>query len=156
MMISSLKSESKSLRMLMFSVPCSGVALWLWGKIVQERLDNVIYEQGIHVVRHQKKILLPSGFRRIDMYKKPQKCSSGASDQLIPIPAEDIEQLLEEHDRPDLIQFGSDQMVALCERLYSGISSPVTNANMGWDIFVHMINHCIATRDGLEEGLEES
>ena len=80
------------------------ISYWLWGKITQARLDEALKLSATHRIRKQGKILLPSGTRRIDMYERPEVY--GFKDMLIPIPEEDIDKLLQEYDRPDLLQFG--------------------------------------------------
>ena len=115
----------------------SGVSFWLWGRIVQLRLDEIVEEKKYHKVKFQKHILLPSGARHIDMYLSPEEW--GGENQLIPIPSDDIDELLEKYDRPDLLQFGSDEMVGLCEALYEAVGSPKLSASVGWRIFQEMI-----------------
>jgi hypothetical protein len=82
---------------------------------------------------------MPSGARHIDMYQFPERW--GGEDQLIPVPAKDLDQLLDEYDRPDLLQFGSDGMVCLCEGLYDEIDAPKLSASVGWEVFRAMVNH---------------
>lgn len=96
---------------------------------------------GTHRVRKQPGRLLPSGGRRINFYTKPHEY--GGTDQLIDIPVEDIDKLLAEYDRPDLLQFGSDEMVALCETLYAGVGSPAVSALVGWPVFTQMIQYLL-------------
>jgi hypothetical protein len=90
-------------------------------------------------VKYQKNILMPSGARHIDMYQFPERW--GGEDQLIPIPTKDLDQLLEEYDRPDLLQFGSDEMVHLCETLYDEVGAPKLRASSGWEVFKAMVNY---------------
>ncbi|KDR69991.1 hypothetical protein GALMADRAFT_145037 [Galerina marginata CBS 339.88] len=99
---------------------------WIWGKIVQLRLDEAVHQSQMHRIRKQKNILLPSGARRIDIYNHPE--DHELMDCLIKIPAKDIDDLLLEHDRPDLLQFGTDEEVAMCEAVYSAIGSPTPRA----------------------------
>ncbi|KAF8179208.1 hypothetical protein BJ912DRAFT_855711 [Pholiota molesta] len=115
-----------------------GVALWLWGKIVQLRLDMIVKESQSHRVRKQAKSLLPTGCRRIDMYEHPEDWE-GLENQLIAIPGEDIDKLLEKYDRPDLLQFGSDEMVQFCQYLFEKIGSPELSAKVGWKVFLRML-----------------
>ncbi|KAF8958233.1 hypothetical protein BDZ97DRAFT_1906555 [Flammula alnicola] len=117
-----------------------GVASWLWGKIVQVqlRLDMIVTESQAHRVRKQAKSLLPTGGRRIDMYEHPEDWE-GQENQLIEIPGEDIDKLLNEYDRPDLLQFGSDEMVQFCEYLFEKIGSPELSAKVGWKVFLRML-----------------
>jgi hypothetical protein len=76
------------------------LARWLWAAIVQKRLDELVRESEelvkeseLHKIRKQKKILLPSGARRIGMYRFPEKHGCSAN-LLIPIPRADIDRLL--------------------------------------------------------------
>jgi len=71
------------------------------------------------------------------MYTSPEEW--GGENQLIPIPSEDLDELLKKFDRPDLLQFGSDEMVALCEALYESVGSPKLSASVGWRIFQEMV-----------------
>ena len=65
----------------------SAIFLWLWGRIVQLRLE-IIHENRIHKIRKQKKKLLPSGGHRIDIYNNPQKFGAHLKDGLIHAPDE--------------------------------------------------------------------
>jgi hypothetical protein len=106
-------------------------------------LDQIVEEKKYHKVKLQRHILLPSGTRHIDMYQSPEEW--GGENQLIPIPSEDVDELLEKYERPDLLQFGSDEMVALSEALYDSVGSPKLEASVGWRIFQEMITHYRAT-----------
>ena len=59
--------------------------------------------------------------------------------QITDIPEEDIVHLLAEHDRPDLIQFGTDRQVALYEDLYNSSGGLPLVPKDGWLIFRRMI-----------------
>ena len=115
----------------------SGISHWLWGKIVQHRLDQAISESENHRVRKQAKRSLPSGGRRIDFYRNPGKW--GGTDLLIPVGSDVVDALLEEYDRPEYTQFGSNSMVKLCDCLYDAINSPLPVAKDGWTIWKRMV-----------------
>ncbi|KAF9543099.1 hypothetical protein CPC08DRAFT_599952, partial [Agrocybe pediades] len=83
----------------------------------------IIKESEIHKVRKQQVILLPSSARRIDMYENPTRFNG--KDCLIDVPEEWIEELTAQYDRPDLLQFGSDD--------------PRLSAKVGWDVFNSMV-----------------
>ncbi|KAF9548622.1 hypothetical protein CPC08DRAFT_648378 [Agrocybe pediades] len=119
------------------------VKFWLWGRIVQLRLDEIIKESEIHKVRKQQDILLPSSARRIDMYEDPTRFNG--KDCLIDVPEEWIEELTAQYDRPDLLQFGSDDAVAMCEDAYRAIGEPRLSAKVGWDVFNSMVAYLIDT-----------
>jgi hypothetical protein len=107
--------------------------------VVQKRLDSLIIEHQVHRIRKQKKILLPSDARRIDLFTSPERF--GGINQLIPIPSQDIDRLLAEYDDHLLFQFGSDKAVEIFEDLYSAAGNghiPFLPAN-GWLIFQEMI-----------------
>ncbi|KAJ7204892.1 hypothetical protein C8J57DRAFT_1541993 [Mycena rebaudengoi] len=99
-----------------------GVALWLWAKITKLRLDKIQGENNRHFVRKQKGKLLPTGGCHGDFYVHPEKW--GATDQLIPVNIAVIDRLTEKYTPPDLFQFGTDEMVELCEGLYKDVGSP--------------------------------
>ncbi|KAF8983259.1 hypothetical protein BDQ17DRAFT_1402591 [Cyathus striatus] len=117
------------------------ISYWLWGQIVQERLNEVRIENQSHRIRSQKKILLPSSARRIDIYSMPEK--HGGKDRLIRTEDEVINDLLNEYDRPDLLLFGTAENVAACKNIYVGIGQPKLSARVGWSIFKEMVNHHI-------------
>ncbi|KAJ3506413.1 hypothetical protein NLJ89_g6882 [Agrocybe chaxingu] len=116
-----------------------GVSRWLWALIVQLRLNRIVHESQTHRVRYQKKVLLPSGGRREDFYKQPWKW--GGEDQLIKVPTEDVDRLLDEFDDPASIQFGTDEMVTTCEKAFIAIGSPNLSAKVGWKVFKEMIDY---------------
>ncbi|KAF5315640.1 hypothetical protein D9611_004975 [Ephemerocybe angulata] len=98
----------------------SGLARWLWAKIVQKQLDELLLEHQVHRVRYQAKILLPSGTRRIDMYSSPE--DYGGMDKLIKIPAEDIDRLLAQWEDQSLFRFGTRDEAENYENLYQSIA----------------------------------
>lgn len=104
-------------------------------------MDDIIAESQIHRVRKQKDILLPSGGRRIDFYNQPEKY--GGKDRIISIPADAIDELLAQYDRPDLLLFGSREQVTWCEEIYTAIGAPKLAARVGWGIFSKMIDYYI-------------
>jgi hypothetical protein len=108
-------------------------------------LDAIIVENGNHYVRHQKKSLLPTGGRRIDFYQNPGRW--GGTDQLIKVNVNDIDKLLEEYDLPEYTQFGSNEMVELCQGLYNSIGSPQVSASIGWVVWGEMMDHYDAERE---------
>lgn len=72
------------------------------------------------------------------MYEHPEDWEE-LENQLIEIPSEDINKLLNEYDRLDLLQFGSDEMVQFCEYLFEKIGSPELSAKVGWKVFLIML-----------------
>ena len=125
-----------------------GLARWVWAQIVQARLDNHVIENGLHRVRKQKKTLLPSGGRRIDMYQSPERF--GGEDLIIDIPEEDIDRLLAEYDNHRLTQFGTDAEVALYSDLHVAIGAPAFVTRDGWRIFSQMVELYIERERSLE------
>jgi len=118
------------------------ISLRLWSRIVQLRFDEIIHKNRIHKIRKQKKILLPSGSHRIDIYNNPQKFSAQLKDRLIHIPDEIID---------DLLQCGTDDSVHLMEQIYRKIGSPELSARVGWSIFVEMVNAYIELQTSSDE-----
>ncbi|KAJ6470227.1 hypothetical protein C8R47DRAFT_988782, partial [Mycena vitilis] len=114
-----------------------GVALWLWAKVTQSRLDGIRRENFRHHVRKQKGKLLPTGGRIGEFYTRPDKW--GGRDQLVSVDLTVIDALIEEHSPPRLFQFGTDEMVDLCKGLYKAIGSPEVSARNGWAVFTAMI-----------------
>jgi hypothetical protein len=108
-------------------------------------LDNIIAENQIHRVRKQKDILLPSGGRRIDFYCNPEKY--GGKDRIITVPADTINELLAQYDKPDLLLFGSREQVTWCEEIHAAIGDPKLCAREGWSIFSKMITYYIENSD---------
>ncbi|KAF8990438.1 hypothetical protein BDQ17DRAFT_1216898, partial [Cyathus striatus] len=119
----------------------SAVSSWLWGRIVQVRLNEIMVENQNHRIRKQRGILLPSGARRIDLYLKPTKY--GGEDRLIKADDDIIDDLLDQYDRPDLLRFGTLEAVALCRAIYIGIGQPKLSTQIGWSVFAQMIEYYI-------------
>ena len=116
-----------------------GISLWLWAKVVQNRLDDFMHTSATYRIRKQPKIHLPSGGRPIDFYEQPEKY--GGKDMLIRIPDPTaIDRLIAEHTQPDIFQFGSDEIVDLAQRLYTAVHQPEVSAKNAWAIFKAMIN----------------
>ncbi|PPR05257.1 hypothetical protein CVT24_008283 [Panaeolus cyanescens] len=111
---------------------------WLWAKIVQKQLDQLLIENQYHRVRGQLKTLLPSDARHIDIYTMPE--DYGAQDQKIPIPSEDVDKLLAEYDDSSLFQFVSPELDILFTDLYSSIDTPALSPSVGWSIFHQMLS----------------
>ncbi|KAF6744511.1 hypothetical protein DFP72DRAFT_825746, partial [Ephemerocybe angulata] len=97
----------------------------------------LLFEHQVHRVRHQAKILLPSGTRRIDMYSSPE--DYGGMDKLIKIPAEDIDRMLAQWEDPSLFRFGTLDEVENYENLYQSIGVPELLPSDGWTIFHHIV-----------------
>ena len=133
-----------SLKFLVTKIWCSftsilrDIASWLWGKIVQTKLDEIVQENRLHRVRKQQNILLPSGGRRIDFYNYPE--NYGGKNRLIPIAPNIIEELVVQYDKPDLLLFGSDE---ICNGIYEAIGSPKLMARIGWAVFSDMVTYYI-------------
>jgi hypothetical protein len=123
-----------------FIIPfLSLLAQWVWGHIVQVRLDGLVRENGTHRIRKQKSTLLPSGARRIDIYKNPE--DYGGRNQLIKIPSEDIDKLLAEYDQDGVTEFGgTPAQRRLFTDLYRGIGGLAFVPKNGWPIFTSMVN----------------
>ncbi|KAJ6536668.1 hypothetical protein B0H10DRAFT_2181829 [Mycena sp. CBHHK59/15] len=119
----------------------NGVSLWLWAKITQQRLDQIMDENRCHKVRKQRNSLLPTGSRTGDFYKHLERW--GGHDQLIPVDPLVIDDLIERHTLPGLLQFGTDEMVDLCKRLYRTVGSPAISAKNGWVVFSAMISQLV-------------
>jgi len=77
------------------------------------------------------------------MYKSPDKF--GVKNNLIEIPSDYIDELLLQYDRPDLLQFGSDETVQLLEGIFADIGSPELSAKAGWHIFKEMVDYYISS-----------
>ena len=114
------------------------------------RCPAAIEEKKYHKVKHQKDILLPSSAQHIDMFEFSERWEG--EDQLISIPANDIDGLLEEYNQPNLLQFGSNEMVELCEALYNAIGTPKLSASASWEVFKAMVNYyCQHSESGLTQ-----
>jgi hypothetical protein len=92
-----------------------------------------------------------SGGCRIDMHNNPQKFGAHLKDRLIHIPDEIIHELLQKYDRPELLQFGTDDTVHLMEQIYQKIGSPKLSARVGWSVVVEMVNEYIELQTGSDE-----
>lgn len=117
-----------------------GVSLWLWGRVVQDRLDSYRNETNKHRIRKQKKIHIPSGGRPHDFFHKPHKW--GGKTQFISIPDDDlwfIDKLIEKHANLSVLQFGTDDIAALALKLYTQVGTPHLDAKSCWGVFSAMI-----------------
>lgn len=110
---------------------------------MQLRLDEIVRENHNHKIRKQPGALLPSGARRIDIYNHPERYGSTLRDRLVNVPADIIDELLLKYDRPDLLQFGTDDTVKLMEEIFEAIGSPPLSARVGWSVFVQMVDKYI-------------
>ena len=96
--------------------------------------DEIIHENCIHKIRKQRKTLLPSSGRQIDIYNNPQKFGAHLKDRLIHIPDEIIDDVLQKYDCPDLLQFGTDDTVHLMEQIHQKTGPPKLSARVGWSV----------------------
>ena len=131
----------------------SAISLWLWGCIVQLRLDEIMHENCIHKIRKQKKTLLSSGGCWIDIYNNPEKFGAHLKDRLIHILDEIIDNLLQKYDCPDLLQFGTDDNVYLMEQIYWKIGSPKLSARVGWSVQYFTVPHRFCPESGNSAGM---
>ena len=58
---------------------------------------------------------------------------------MIEVPKKETRKYLRDYSRPDLLRFGSSEMVADCERRFIKIGSPELSAQVGWLIFAQML-----------------
>jgi len=119
----------------------STISSWLWGKLVQEKLDDILYENQIHRIRKQRGILLPSGARRIDLYTKGEQYGYRIKNRLIEVDKETVGELLQKYDKPELLMFGTPENVVLCGNIYNAIGCPSLHPRIGWKIFIAMVNY---------------
>ena len=114
------------------------LAAWIWGRVVQQRLDQHVYETNAHRIRKQKNTHLPSGGSRNDFYDFPEQY--GMQNLLIPVDEADIDHLLDKHRPPTLFQFASDQGEIVAEELYVRLGKPQLDVSSAWTIFRHMLD----------------
>jgi len=70
---------------------------------------------------------------------------------LIEVPKEETQKYLRDYGRPDLLRFGSSEMVADCEKRFVEIGSPELSAQVGWLIFAQMLGLPFPTDWNFEE-----
>lgn len=71
------------------------------------------------------------------IYTAPEKY--GCTSQLIPIPSEDIDILIEEHVPDDLLSVLGKDVEDFCKGLWVGIGAPKLTAKHGWAIFADLL-----------------
>jgi len=113
------------------------LATWIWGRVVQQRLDRHVYETNAHKIRKQKNTHLPSGGSRNDFCDFPEEY--GMKNLLIPVDEADIDQLLDEHRPRALFQFSSDHGEVVAQELYVRLGSPHLDVSSAWDVFRGML-----------------
>ncbi|KAF8504932.1 hypothetical protein JB92DRAFT_3145648 [Gautieria morchelliformis] len=113
------------------------MGIWLWARVVQSRLDNARQLNGVHRVRRQDHVLLPTGGRVEDFYNNPEKY--GGEDMLIPVDEDTISRLLTEHVPERLFQFGTDESHALATELFTQVGSPVLTSLNAWHVWGTMM-----------------
>lgn len=125
-----------------------GVAHWVWGQAVQEKLDEIMKENRFHKVRKQKKIFLPSGGRPIDFWQNPQKWKG--QDQLIQIPPHDIDRLIAEYADPTCLLFGEDAIISIYRAVWEAIGKPRISALNAWSIWRLVVDYLAVIEAQLE------
>ncbi|KIY47705.1 hypothetical protein FISHEDRAFT_44855, partial [Fistulina hepatica ATCC 64428] len=113
------------------------IACWIWAKIVQAKLDEIVAQNRVHRVRYQKKSLLPTGGRHIDFYNQPERW--GGHNMLVPVPRDVLDDLYSKYARPDLMSFVPNAWEVFCRNAYEQIGSPDLLAKEGWNIFTSII-----------------
>ena len=63
----------------------------------------------------------------------------GGENQLIEIPHAELDHLIADHTSPEVLQFGSDEMVKMFEGLFEAVSSPEVSSANGWEVFTAMM-----------------
>jgi hypothetical protein len=87
--------------MVLLDINSRDLAAWIWGRVVQQRLDQHVYETNTHRIRKQKHTHLPSGGSRNDFYDFPEQY--GMQNLLIQVEETDIDRLLDEHQPSTLM-----------------------------------------------------
>ncbi|KAF8519694.1 hypothetical protein JB92DRAFT_3112223 [Gautieria morchelliformis] len=113
------------------------MGVWLWAQVVQSHLDNARQLNGVHRVRRQDHVLLPTGGRVEDFYNNPEKY--GGENILIPVDEDTISQLLAEHVPQRLFQFGTDESHALATELFTQVGSPALTSLNAWEVWHAMM-----------------
>jgi hypothetical protein len=118
------------------------LAVWLWARVVQGRLDCLLNENAVHRIRKQKKVLLLTGGRIEDFYNNPE--AWGGKDMLISVDQDDVNRLLNrlltEHTPQRLFQFGTDESDALATELFRQLGSPELDVKNTWRVWKAMMD----------------
>jgi hypothetical protein len=107
-------------------------------------LNKLKRENELHRVRNQPKINLPSGFRRIDIYTRPEDCGPHFANALIPLTPEAekvVDELIAKHVPPNYARFASEHVVNLAVK-YVGLlpkAKVIFDARHGWTLFRAML-----------------
>ncbi|KAK6992022.1 hypothetical protein R3P38DRAFT_2571554 [Favolaschia claudopus] len=97
---------------------------WIWFPLIQYSLDQFCNEQNNHRIRKQKEKVLPSGGSPNQFYANPEKY--GGKDSLIKVPAEEIDELLDEaRDAAyEHMKFVDDDFDILAHDAYDALGKP--------------------------------
>ncbi|KAF8508002.1 hypothetical protein JB92DRAFT_3098153 [Gautieria morchelliformis] len=104
------------------------MGVWLWARVVESRLDNARQLNGVHRVRRQDHVLLPTGGHVEDFYNNPEKYDEDT-----------ISRLLAEHIPQRLFQFGTDESHALATELFTQVGSPALTSLNAWEVWRAMM-----------------
>lgn len=125
-----------------------GLARFIWGHVVQQKLNQHKEEHATHKIRTQKKRLLPSGGQPIQFYTNPEQYNG--MDCLIAIPPEDIQLLVSEFIPDNLFYFCSEPLHNLATQALSQLGDPQLTVQTAWAIFSQLLPIVKAT--GIVEG----
>ncbi|KAK7001070.1 hypothetical protein R3P38DRAFT_2559293 [Favolaschia claudopus] len=112
---------------------------WIWFPLIQHSLDQFCNEQNNHRIRKQKEKLLPSGGSPNQFYANPQKY--GGKDCLIKVPAEEIDELLDEAREAahEHMKFVDDDFDILAHDAYDALGKPDITLQNAWVVFRAMV-----------------
>jgi hypothetical protein len=114
-----------------------GLARYIWGKIVQLRLDQYKAEHADHKIRKQNNRLLPSGGRPRQFYENPERYNGMNS--LIAIPSEDIQSLISQFVPADLFYFCSPTLHEAATDALFQLGNPELTVHSGWAVFSQVL-----------------
>lgn len=133
-----------SVESIVSSCPCSQVFNWLWPPLVQERLDLFREYWNNHMVRHQKKKLLPSGTSPRQLWVAPQSARASARDCSVVVSQDKVCALRAEiggqDGRAAAFRFVSAEFQAEADLALGELGFPPITLTSAWDVFVLIVD----------------
>ena len=115
---------------------CSELCNWLWPKLLQQKLNEVItFRNGVRI-RHDKNKPGPSGMSRNTAFALPERW--GGRNCLLPVDINVIREIKAAMGGDSLISFSTPEYAARAQEIYDSLGIVELGFDNIWDVFADM------------------
>ncbi|PVG01305.1 hypothetical protein CPB86DRAFT_676292, partial [Serendipita vermifera] len=119
------------------------IACFIWAKVVQNLLDHYARGHEDHMIRYQAERNLPSGGQPGQFYRHPERW--GGTQCLIPIPAEDIDMMVQQYVPDNIFHFCLPEIHTMATSALFWLGNLVLEKTNAWAIFMQVLSIVMST-----------